>query len=75
MSENHLERDGSFDLLEIDPFRFYRRLDVRENGSVEESLCCKGFIAVIQTSQLLDFDDLSDARHLPRKGTLFVEPQ
>jgi hypothetical protein len=45
------------------------------NTSSVMSLSGYALIAVMQTAELRDLDDLSDARDLARKWTLFVEAQ
>src|SRR5437667_12046299 len=39
------------------------------------SLCCNAFITVMKATHLRNCDNSPGARHLPRKGTLLVEPQ
>ena len=39
------------------------------------SLRCNAFITVMKATHLRDCDNPSCARHLPREGTLLVEPQ
>ena len=47
-------------------------LSLAKNASVATSLCCKAFITVLKTGELLDSDDSSDTRDLARQRTLFV---
>src|SRR5688572_25801949 len=68
---------------------FYPRLEAKEimvdrtltvlsfakNTSAVMSLSGYALIAVMQTAELRDLDNLSDARDLPRKWTLLVEAQ
>src|SRR3989442_16018513 len=50
-------------------------LSFAKTASAPMSLCCNAFITVMKATHLRNCDNSPGARHLPRKGTLLVEPQ